>query len=161
VKAPRLRIDSIMLVVAIAALDFAAIRAGLEFPSLVSSLLLSGALPMANAIALALLMGYLLPGDRPFILGFVAFGAIALVIYVAISTSFPNELVNYCADPVDEYLNRFVGRNELWVLWPMRAVVYLWIPMAPQMAFAMVGGLLTRKFKMNLWISHQRNRTPA
>jgi hypothetical protein len=65
-------IASAMLVVAIAAVDFGVIRAGLEHPSLVGGLLLLGALPMANVLALALLFGRLFQDDRPFILGFAA-----------------------------------------------------------------------------------------
>jgi hypothetical protein len=102
VKVPRFRIASIMVVVAIAALNLVAIRALFGFRSLMGELLTVGALPMANVLAVGLLIGHWRPGNRPFLLGFVAFGAMALATYVAMATCFPREIVVSCMTPVSD-----------------------------------------------------------
>ena len=84
-KTPRFRIAWVMVVVAVAALDFAAIRAFLGSKSLAADSLLLGALPMANVLALGILTGQRRPRSSPFLLGFGTFGAIALAVYVALS----------------------------------------------------------------------------
>ena len=50
-KAPRFRIAWIMVAVAIAGINFAAIRAFLDYTSPLGEVLLFGALPMANILA--------------------------------------------------------------------------------------------------------------
>ena len=52
------------------------------------SLLILGALPMANVLAVGILIGQRRPGSRPFLLGFEAFGAMALALYVALASFF-------------------------------------------------------------------------
>ena len=89
-KTPRFRIAWLMVAVAIAALDFAAIGAILgsgtgDF----GIFLLLGALPMANVLAVGILIGQRRPGSRPFLLGFEAFGAMALALYIALVSFFP------------------------------------------------------------------------
>ena len=79
-----------MVFVAVAALDFAAIRALVSSNSLVAGLLLVGALPMANVLAVGLLVAQRWPRSRPFLLGFEVFGAMGLTLYVAMSCC-PNE----------------------------------------------------------------------
>jgi hypothetical protein len=46
--------------------------------------LLLGALPMANVLAVGILVGQQRPGSRQFLLGFEAFGAMAMVSYAAL-----------------------------------------------------------------------------
>jgi hypothetical protein len=112
VKVLRFRIVSIMLVVAIAALDFVAIRALFGFRSLMGELLILGALPMANVLAVGLASRQRRPGTRPFLLGFVPFGAMALALYVATATSFPREIVVSCLTPVNDYLENIIGPHR-------------------------------------------------
>src|SRR5262245_46116330 len=84
VRMPRFRIVWIMVAVAIAALDFALIRVVLDGNRPVDDLLALGALPTANILAVGILVGRQHPGSRPFLLGFEAFGAVALTLYVVL-----------------------------------------------------------------------------
>jgi hypothetical protein len=52
--------------------------------------LIVGALPMANLLAVCLLIGLRRPSGRRFLLGFGVFGAAALAIYVALASSYPD-----------------------------------------------------------------------
>ena len=84
-KVPRFRIAWVMVAVAIAAFDFAAIRALVDSPSPAGDELLFGALPMANVLVAGLLIGRQRPHSRPFFVGFELFGAIALASYIALA----------------------------------------------------------------------------
>src|SRR4051794_21903333 len=102
---PRFRIAWGMVAVAIAALDFAAIRASLEFREAV--LLVLGALPMANVLAVGILIARQRPGSRPFLLGFEAFGAMALALFITVAVAglffdntLPDMLVIYYLVPM-------------------------------------------------------------
>ena len=86
-KMPRFRIAWIMVAVAIAALDFAAIRASLDIREAV--LFVLGALPMANVLAVGILIAQQRPGSRPFFLGFEAFGAMALALFITVAVASP------------------------------------------------------------------------
>ena len=91
-KPPRFRIARIMVAVAIAALDFGAIRALLPRHEHVLDdqrgvYLSLGALPMANVLAVVFLVGRHRPGSRPFLLGFEAFGAMALTLFFGLASS--------------------------------------------------------------------------
>src|SRR3954454_2036881 len=105
---PRFRIAGVMVAIAIAALDFAAIRAFLDIPDVF--LLVLGAVPMANVLAVGILIGQQRPGSRPFLLGFEAFGAMALVLFVAVAlASFfldNNELITSYLAPVFQSMEK-------------------------------------------------------
>jgi hypothetical protein len=75
VKLHRIRIAWVMFAIAIAALDFAAIRAFLDYPGPFGEELLLGALPMSNVMAVGILIGRWRPGSSSFLLGFEKFGA--------------------------------------------------------------------------------------
>ena len=92
-KVPRFRIAWVMVFVAIAALDFGAIRAVFDRNSRTSYLLGIGALPMANVLVVGLLIGHRRRGSRRFLLGFEAFGAMALAVYVTVASLFTEDLV--------------------------------------------------------------------
>jgi hypothetical protein len=160
-KAPRLRIASIMLVVVIAALDCAVIRVLLGFRSLMGELLILGALPMANVLSVGLLIFQRRPGNRPFLLGFLPFGAMALALYVAMAMSFPREIVISCMTPVSNYLERIIGPQRPLLFIPVQTVALLVMPGLPQVVFALIGGLLSREFIMTIRIARRPNRTPA
>jgi hypothetical protein len=85
---PRFRIAWLMVAVAIAAVDFAATRAVLsdlyDGARDTALLLLLGALPMANVLAVGMLIAYPRPTSRPFLLGFEIFGALALALYIVL-----------------------------------------------------------------------------
>jgi hypothetical protein len=141
-----------MAVIAIAALNFGAVRAGLKVRRQLSTpiidLLGVGALPMANVLAIGLLAVGQRRERRSFLLGFEAFGAMALAFYVAAASLYPSELVmpyllvflSPLASAVGE--PRSVG---LILVFIFIAVVLLGLP---QLVFALLGGLLCRKFKI-------------
>jgi hypothetical protein len=161
VKVPRFRIASIMVVVAIAALNLVAIRALLGFRSLMGELLILGALPMANVLAVSLIIGQRRPGNRPFLLGFVPFGAMALALYVAVGTAFPREIVKSCMIPVNDYLVRVIEPHRPLLFIPAQTFAYVLILGLPQVVFALIGGLLSRKFMITFRISGRQNQTPS
>jgi small basic protein len=80
-RMPRVSIAWVMVAVAIAALDFGAIRAHLD-PQSDTAGLVFGALPMANVLLVGLLTAPYRPRSRSYLLGFEAFGAIALALYI-------------------------------------------------------------------------------
>ncbi len=90
VKVPRFRIAWLVVAVAIAALNFAAIRAifdpGINPNEVRAILLLLGALPMANVLVVGMLIGQQRPGSRRFLMEFVGFGATALTFFIAFTT---------------------------------------------------------------------------
>src|SRR5262245_11841741 len=127
----RLRIASVMLAVAIIALDFRAIRAvsdvqstsrnmlgpgpkdSADFDRAVNNrtradLLLLGALPMGNILAVCLL-AHRRRGSRPFLLGFEAFGAAGLAVYIAAASCVTDQELRPYIDLVVAPLRRSFG----------------------------------------------------
>ena len=139
-NAPRFRIASVMAAVAIAALDCWATRGLLGFRHPLGMFLLIGALPMANALAIGLLVAHQRPRNRPFVLGFEVFGAYALVIFVILAIPTRGRLlVDYYLKPVLEPLRQTYSMNEFLMF--SAAVVMLTLP---QVLFALIGGALCR-----------------
>jgi hypothetical protein len=148
VKVPRFRIASVMSLVALAALDFGAIRALLGFNSLAADSLLLGALPMANLLAFGILVGQGRPGSRPFLLGFEAFGVVALAVYVA-SSFFRDAAATMAYLALYEGpWERTIGHAPPSVEALIRPFVLVVLLGWPQMAFALLGGRLSRKFRI-------------
>jgi uncharacterized membrane protein YeiB len=83
-KPPRFRIAWIMVAVAVAALDFWAIRAVFDRNSRTSYLLGIGAMPMANVLVVGLLIGRWRRRSPKFLSGVAVFGAMALAVYVIV-----------------------------------------------------------------------------
>jgi hypothetical protein len=137
-----------MVVVAITALDLGAIRAVSDHPNAVNDLLAEGALPMANVLAFGMLVGCRRLESRSFLVGFEAVGAVALAFYVASILSL-SDRTSFGQIIVDGYL-WLAGK-----LWPpgssrtvsrvviARSALSFWLTW-PQLAFALVGGFLTR-----------------
>jgi hypothetical protein len=156
VKPPRFRIAWVMLAVAIAAIDFGAIRALLYSPA--GELLILGALPMANVLAIGLLVGQRRPENSPALTGFVTFGAVALALYVASALLFTDPhgstnpyltLLNVYLDlwrrPVEKYVERVQPLFSL-VLCAGYVIMLGW----PQVAFGLIGGALSRRYKITI-----------
>jgi hypothetical protein len=137
-----------MVVVAIAALDFAAIRA--IYGSSEGGLLVLGALPMAHILAVGLLISRRRPGSRPFLLGFETFGAMALALFVTWASCCDPEAVNPYLDLFLDPLEQIVGQGRPFVFIPIAffgaAVMLGW----PQVVFALIGGFLSRRFKITI-----------
>jgi hypothetical protein len=137
-----------MVAVAIAALDFLAIRGFLDTP--VSTLdgetagfLLMGALPTANVLGVAILVGLRRRGSSPFLLGFVVFGAIAMAIYILLSAAPRGLLTSYSAGWAHFISYSFEPRGPL-VFYSILCLVGAVMSSAPQLLFAVIGGYLFR-----------------
>jgi hypothetical protein len=144
VKVPRFRIAWLMVFVAIAALDFRAIRAVSDIRSRTNNngidILVLGALPMANVLAVGLLTSLRRRGHRPFLLGFEAFGAAALVLYIALVGFFAEEAVMPYLYLILKPLERTIGLHTP-IFYSITAVMLG----LPQLAFALIGGVLSRQ----------------
>ena len=154
-RVPRFRIAWVMVAVAIAALDFAAIRALLARHANVLDdqrgiLLLLGALPMANVLAVGMLIGQRRPGSRPFLLGFEVFGAMALAFFIALATCFSREVVVPYFAPFVAPVEWFIGPGRPYVYIPVGGLVVAVVLVGPQVVFALVGGVLSRRFKITI-----------
>ena len=158
-KVPRFRIASFMVVVAIVALDFGMIRAMPVIGPQTSELLILGALPMANVLVVGLLIGHWRPENRPFRLGFVLFGALALALFVALTRSFPLEM-EMSVHAIGVYLVKTIGPDRPLLLVLAQTFAFLAILVLPQVVFALIGGFLSRKF-MTQQISGRPDRTPT
>jgi hypothetical protein len=160
-----------MVFVAIAALNLGAIRAWSDFTStgnkmlnggpndqvrfdrilntlLRADLLVTGALPMANILAVGpMILIHRRRGNRPFLLGFVAFGATVLVLYIAgVSCSNYEELGPYL-DLVNFPLRKLFGPYITTVYTLTAYCIFVMILVLPQVAFALIGGFLFRRFR--------------
>jgi hypothetical protein len=149
---PRFRIAWVMVAIAIAALDFAVIRACFDIPEV--SLLVLGALPMANVLAVGMVIGQKRPESRPFLLGFEAFGAMALVLFVAVAVAslfLDNyRLITSYLTPVIESIEKSIGPNRPFVFIPIGLFAMVVMLGWPQLVFALIGGSLSRRFKITI-----------
>ena len=147
-RVPRFRIAWVMIFVAIAALDFAAIRVMFDSPR--TQGLISGALLMSNVLAAGILISRQCPECRPFLLGFEAFGALALALYVALVNFFPDPWLDPYIAPSRETLERIIGRDHPLLFYPILIFVVVVMLGGPQVAFALVGGFLSRRIKITV-----------
>jgi hypothetical protein len=147
VKLSRLHVGLLMVAVAIAALNFAALRAVLVHTGLTNELLAVGAVPMMNVLAIGLLVGFRRPHRRRFLLGFTSFVAIALAIYVVIASRIPDETIGPYLRTIVNPIAQIVGTDRSAPLMPIAyysaAVVALALPQA---AFGLLGGFLSRRY---------------
>src|SRR6478672_4394888 len=132
-----------MVAVGIAALDFVAIRAFLGHRTNVLDeqrgiLLLLGALPMANVLAVGMLIGQRRPASRPFLLGFEVFGAMALALFIALAGCFPREVVMPYLVPFMARMEAVIGPGRDLVLIPFQCFVAVLMLGGPQVGFALV-----------------------
>jgi hypothetical protein len=133
-----------MIVVAIAALDFAAIRALWVLDSRAAGVALLLVLPMVNVLASGILVAQQHPGSRSFLRGFVAFGGMALASCVVLSCYRDGTVM-------DVYIRLLSGPWEAIVGHPPSSdtdltralVVAAWVGW-PQVTVALIGGFLSR-----------------
>jgi hypothetical protein len=147
VKSPRFRISSLMVAVAIAALDSWAI-VGIELDK-VGILLVFGALPMANVLVVGLLTARHRPATRPYLLGFEAFGATALALYIILVTTCHGHdgPIFYFIEFMGDALRRIIGQDHPSFI-PIAWFLFVVVLGAPQLALALIGGFLSRRFKI-------------
>ena len=147
---PRFRIASLMVFIAIAALDFAAIRAAAYDLNGPGMLLCTVVLPMANVLALALLLGHRNRRCRRWLSGFEAFGLAALVYFVVAILSDEDWVWSYITlalEPTRAIIRPSGGGTWSAVrLFAGRSVLSVWATL-PQLAFALIGGYIASKFK--------------
>jgi hypothetical protein len=149
VKTPRFRIAWLMAIVGLAAIDFTAIRpmfGSIAGRSETGELLLIGALPMANVLAAAILIRALHPVSHSFLLGFEVFGATALAFYAILAMFFysPDGPIGFCLSILDDALEKIVGGNNTFIFFTFNVIILG----LPQFAFALLGGCLSRTFKV-------------
>jgi hypothetical protein len=132
--------------VAVVALNLFAIRE-LSYLGKIGFLLVLGALPMANVLAVSAQVRHRRPGSRSFLVGFEIFGMMALVFYVALVSYFSNQVVRTYLAPLATSIQGPIWQHRLYFLIPIILTVYVVMLVLPQVAFALIGGLLSRRFK--------------
>jgi hypothetical protein len=147
---PRFRISWIMVFVALAALNFSVLRASLDVPSAAIELLALGAMPMATVLTIGLLIGLRRPGCRPFILGFESFGALALAVYIVLVIWFGEKTVGPYASLFIEPIANIIGRDPEVIFLPIAYSVGVVVLGLPQVAFALIGGSLSRTYRITI-----------
>ncbi len=151
-KVPRIRIAWVMFAIAIFAIDFTVMRALLDYPSPLGEDLLFGAVPMANVLVVGLLIAQQRPRSRPFLLGFEFFGAIALASYIALALLFPGPsgpirpYVAIVLDPIVAPMGLTRTLSSVLIIWLVVLFMLGW----PQLAFALLGGFLSRRYRVTI-----------
>jgi hypothetical protein len=105
---------------------------------------------MANVLAVGMLVGQRRPGSRPFLLGFEAIGAMALAFFIALGGCFPREVLTLAVMPFVDPIERGIGPGRPFVSVPIQLFVAVVMLGWPQLAFAVIGGFLSRRFKITL-----------
>jgi hypothetical protein len=150
-KTTHLLAELLVVVVAIAALNFAAVWSVLGHSGLTDELLAVGAVPMTNLLGVSLLVGSARPGRHSFLLGFMWFGAMALALYVVLASCVPDETIGPYLRPVVKPLVPIVGTDRSVVFMPIAyysvAIIVLSLP---QTAFALLGGFLSKRYKVTI-----------
>jgi hypothetical protein len=152
VKLPRIRIAWVMFAVAILAVDFTVMRALLDGPPPLAEELLFGALPMANVLVVGLLIAFQRPPNRAFLLGFELFGAIALTFYIALAILSPGPsgpirpYVAIVLDPIVAPMGLTRSLSSVLTIWLVVLFMLGW----PQVTFALIGGFLSRRYKVTI-----------
>lgn len=149
-KVGRFRIVWLMVAIAIAALDFAVIRAVLRYPEI--GFFVLGALPMVNVLVVGTLVAQRHPENRPFLLGFAVSGAMVLALFVALMILDTNQNgpIFYYLSLLYVPLEKAVGLDRPYVRIPLECSGVVGMLTVPQVAFALIGGFLSRRFKITI-----------
>jgi hypothetical protein len=155
VKVARFRIGWIMVAVAFAALDFWAMRevVGSRSPRNIVSLL--GSLPMVNVLIVGVLIIQRRPGWRPFLLGFEVFGAMSVALYMTLAYHFEIEMERTYLKPLIDLLRKTIGQDRPNIFIPILYVGVMLMVGLPQLAFALVGGFLSLRYKVTVCITRR------
>jgi hypothetical protein len=149
VKGPRFRIASVMALIAIAAFDFTVIRRLVDYRTPTGDLLLVGAMPMANVLAVGMLIVQRRPGWRPFLLGFEAFGVVVLASFVFLA-NFRHRVLWTHVGPLANNLASTFARYGPFICISIINSATTVILVLPQVAFAVIGGFVCRKFSLTV-----------
>lgn len=162
-KLPRFSVASIMTIVVVAAIDFAAIRALDATNTVVGGMMAIGSMPMAGILVLgipSLVKGLRDRGEiRPFLTGFEAAGWTVLLLYTSSATLFPGPVAAAFIS-VSEFLAKVLGLDAADASdpgWQLFGLFFgMLILLLPQLAFALVGGWLNRRFKFRITVERRR-----
>jgi|GEM_PF-5559301 len=149
-KLPRFRIAWVMVFVALTALNFAVLRAALDSKSFFMEMFALGPMPMATVLAIGLIIGYRNPWSRPFLLGFESFGAMAIALLVVLSACCGEETVGPYVSLFIEPIAKIIGMNRPLIFIPIACSVGVIALGLPQVAFALMGGSLSRKYRITI-----------
>ncbi len=136
-----------MGVVAIAGCDFAVIRTFGDYRSQTGDLLLVGAMPMANVLAVGMPTGLHPLRSRPFVLGFEAFSTIALASYLFMAIFFYRVPWHYVQPVVNHLLMTLRPYGTLVCVSAICSAAAAMLVL-PQVTFALIGGFLLRKYRI-------------
>jgi hypothetical protein len=158
VKIPRLTISGLMALILLVAFDFATARAllgGSSFRPDFAELVVFGALPMANILAIGLI-GILKSrrehgAIRPGLVGFEVGGIAALVLFLCIAYGFTSA--------IHRGVGGMLGAMNLRP-GPISAPIASALILLPQVALASLGGWLGRRYKIRLKVSVERRESP-
>jgi hypothetical protein len=141
-KLSRTLIKWFMIAVAFAAANLAAVWLiySMRLPGPPALFLIFGGLPMANLLALVMVVGYRPPRTKPFVSGFETFGWLALFVFAALVEFAPGTLFEHYLWPS---LN-ILPKGQDGTLSQLICVVAVTVAILglPQIAFAAVGGFL-------------------
>jgi hypothetical protein len=153
-RAPRSRIAWLMGWVAIAGFNFWSIRMIIrDYGGPIADQVGIGALLMANILIIVALLSYPYRGARRFLWGFEVFGVAAVTLYVALTILFQAR-VPFLTPYIRLAVAPLIGAwRPPWTdprLLIGYILVSLWVTL-PQLAFALIGGLLFRMFWQPAW----------
>lgn len=155
-KPSRMGIARSMAVVAIVAVVFGAMRTLFYCEEPTYVMIGIGALPMIGVLAVALVSFVRRGVSRPFLRGFVAFGTLAVAYYIQMAWLAPWTPMTIIRAPsefvidfiVNSFLTSSASRPDSYVLDAIHAADFGLLLGLPQLAVAVLGGLLSRKFKV-------------
>ena len=99
-----------------------------------------------TVLAIGLIIGYRRHGSRPFLLGFESFGAMALALFAVLSACFGDKMLDSYIRILIDPLSKIIGPDRPLIHIPV-AYVALGLP---QVAFALMGGFLSRKYRITI-----------
>jgi hypothetical protein len=150
-KLPSFSIAEMMVIVAIVALDFGAIRSGTS--GLATPYLVFGGAPMQGVLVIGLLLMFhrrrRVPKPVPFLLGFEVVGWIGHLVYVVLCLQAAESLDRHMVAVLTPLLNA-MGASLASLDWISRYALGMAYLAAPQLAVALVGGWISqRRWKQN------------
>jgi hypothetical protein len=148
----RLKIASLLVLIVGIGLDLAAIRAWFIYRTngrvIFNNIevLGLGALPVANALAIGLIGWRIRPRWRPFLAGFIAFGMLALTVYIGLvywsTESVIMPLLLSILRPVSRAI-RYA--NPIWRTGAFYTITVVML-ITPLLLAAVIGGVVTHKY---------------
>lgn len=163
-RGSRFSIGGVMIVVAIAAIDSQAIRILLGSQDETIVLLLLGTVPMLNVLAIGRLL-LRRPGTRrvragPFLVGFEAFGGAAMILLILASVHpVARKVIIDWLELALSPIGRARGLSQ-----PITIVVIIGVIIGllllPQLLFAVLGGVLSRRYRVVIGRRHPADSRP-